>query len=262
MFKQMMTLLRGRSADAAEQMLDANAMSLLRGQLREAAAGVEKTRKALAVVMAYADREEASLARYRSKIQGLEGRAQAALEKGEEALALETASTIADLEAEADATERAAQTYKTEIAQLREVLRDSEAQLKTLQRGQRLAAANDKALKLRGAMPQPGQSDMSDAAATLRRLQERQDHAAATARALQTLTPETHAKTLEARLAAAGIPQITVVHGSSTAGGAYLPGLSDYVVMVKKQSKVFLAGPPLLKAATGDNAGALASADG
>lgn len=56
----------------------------------------------------------------------------------------------------------------------------------------------------------------------------------------------------QARLSAAGIPQVTVVHGSSTAGGAYLPGLSDYVVMVKKKAKVFLAGPPLLKAATGE----------
>ncbi len=56
----------------------------------------------------------------------------------------------------------------------------------------------------------------------------------------------------QARLSAAGIPQVTVVHGSSTAGGAYMPGLSDYVVMVRKQAKVFLAGPPLLKAATGE----------
>ncbi|MCB9649239.1 MAG: acyl-CoA carboxylase subunit beta [Deltaproteobacteria bacterium] len=56
----------------------------------------------------------------------------------------------------------------------------------------------------------------------------------------------------QARLSAAGIPQITVVHGSSTAGGAYLPGLSDYVVVVRNQSKIFLAGPPLLKAATGE----------
>ena len=55
-----------------------------------------------------------------------------------------------------------------------------------------------------------------------------------------------------ARLSAAGIPHITVVHGSSTAGGAYHPGLSDYVVVVKKRSKIFLAGPPLLKAATGE----------
>lgn len=56
----------------------------------------------------------------------------------------------------------------------------------------------------------------------------------------------------QARLSAAGIPQIAVVHGSSTAGGAYMPGLSDYVVMVRRQAKVFLAGPPLLKAATGE----------
>ncbi|MBF0353376.1 MAG: acyl-CoA carboxylase subunit beta [SAR324 cluster bacterium] len=56
----------------------------------------------------------------------------------------------------------------------------------------------------------------------------------------------------QARISAAGIPQITVVHGSSTAGGAYLPGLSDYVVMIRKKAKVFLAGPPLLKAATGE----------
>lgn len=56
----------------------------------------------------------------------------------------------------------------------------------------------------------------------------------------------------QARLSAAGIPQITVVHGSSTAGGAYMPGLSDYVIMVRQRAKVFLAGPPLLKAATGE----------
>lgn len=56
----------------------------------------------------------------------------------------------------------------------------------------------------------------------------------------------------QARLSAAGIPQVTVVHGSSTAGGAYMPGLSDYVVMVRGNAKVFLAGPPLLKAATGE----------
>ncbi|HKX38351.1 MAG TPA: carboxyl transferase domain-containing protein, partial [Burkholderiales bacterium] len=55
-----------------------------------------------------------------------------------------------------------------------------------------------------------------------------------------------------AKLSAAGIPVITVVHGSSTAGGAYMPGLSDYVIMVRGRAKAFLAGPPLLKAATGE----------
>ncbi len=55
-----------------------------------------------------------------------------------------------------------------------------------------------------------------------------------------------------ARLSAAGCPIITVLHGSSTAGGAYLTGLSDYVIAVKGRAKAFLAGPPLLKAATGE----------
>jgi acetyl-CoA carboxylase carboxyltransferase component len=48
------------------------------------------------------------------------------------------------------------------------------------------------------------------------------------------------------------IPTVAVVFGSSTAGGAYLPGMSDYVIMVKKQAQVFLAGPPLVKMATGE----------
>ncbi|MCA0203017.1 MAG: acyl-CoA carboxylase subunit beta [Proteobacteria bacterium] len=56
----------------------------------------------------------------------------------------------------------------------------------------------------------------------------------------------------QARLSALGIPQVTVVHGSATAGGAYQPGLSDYVIMVRGQATMYLAGPPLLKAATGE----------
>ena len=55
-----------------------------------------------------------------------------------------------------------------------------------------------------------------------------------------------------ARLSAAGVPVITVQHGSGTAGGAYMPGLSDVVIMVRGRSRAFLAGPPLLKAASGE----------
>jgi geranyl-CoA carboxylase beta subunit len=58
----------------------------------------------------------------------------------------------------------------------------------------------------------------------------------------------------QAELSAAGIPQITVSHGNATAGGAYQVALSDYVVLIKGQTQLFLAGPPLLKAATGEEA--------
>ncbi|GAC78254.1 MULTISPECIES: acyl-CoA carboxylase subunit beta [Gordonia] len=54
------------------------------------------------------------------------------------------------------------------------------------------------------------------------------------------------------RLSAAGIPTIALVFGNSTAGGAYIPGMSDHVVMIDDRSKVFLGGPPLVKMATGE----------
>jgi acyl-CoA carboxylase subunit beta len=54
------------------------------------------------------------------------------------------------------------------------------------------------------------------------------------------------------RASAAGCPTVALVFGNSTAGGAYLPGMSDYVVMVKERAKVFLGGPPLVKMATGE----------
>ncbi len=54
------------------------------------------------------------------------------------------------------------------------------------------------------------------------------------------------------RSSARKVPTVSVVFGNSTAGGAYVPGMSDYVIMVKERAKVFLAGPPLVKMATGE----------
>ncbi|MFZ1727437.1 MAG: carboxyl transferase domain-containing protein, partial [Albidovulum sp.] len=56
----------------------------------------------------------------------------------------------------------------------------------------------------------------------------------------------------QARMSARGIPQIAVVMGSCTAGGAYVPAMSDVTIIVKDQGTIFLAGPPLVKAATGE----------
>ncbi len=55
------------------------------------------------------------------------------------------------------------------------------------------------------------------------------------------------------QMSAAAIPTIALVFGNSTAGGAYVPGMSDYVVLVKERAKVFLGGPPLVKMATGED---------
>lgn len=58
----------------------------------------------------------------------------------------------------------------------------------------------------------------------------------------------------QAHMSKAGVPQISVVFGNSTAGGAYGPGMSDYTIMVKNRGLMFLGGPPLVKMATGEEA--------
>lgn len=60
----------------------------------------------------------------------------------------------------------------------------------------------------------------------------------------------------QARLSALGIPQISIVLGSCTAGGAYVPAMSDETVIVRKQGTIFIGGPPLVKAATGEEVSA------
>lgn len=60
----------------------------------------------------------------------------------------------------------------------------------------------------------------------------------------------------QARMSAAGIPQISVVMGPCTAGGAYVPAMSDESIIVQEQGHIFLAGPPLVKAATGESVSA------
>ena len=60
----------------------------------------------------------------------------------------------------------------------------------------------------------------------------------------------------QARMSAKGIPQIAVVMGSCTAGGAYVPAMSDETIIVRKQGTIFLGGPPLVKAATGEEVSA------
>ena len=57
------------------------------------------------------------------------------------------------------------------------------------------------------------------------------------------------------RLSRAGVPTVALVFGNSTAGGAYVPGMSDHTIMVAERAKVFLGGPPLVKMATGEDAG-------
>lgn len=204
MFNTVVTLIRGRSHDAGQALVDANALSILRQQVRDAAAGVEAARRSVAVVMAYADRERKALPRIAAQLADLETRAVAALGQGRDDLATEAALAIAQLEAERTATERALATYDTDIARLREELSGAEDRLREVQRGLQLADATQKSQGVRGVVSRPVTASLAEAEATLERLQNRQSHAEATAAAVTELCATPSAQAISARLAAAG----------------------------------------------------------
>lgn len=204
MLKIVTTLLRGRTHDAAEAAADAQALPLLRQQIRDCAAGMEAARQAVALTMAQGEREKAAAARLDAQRADLEARALAALAKGREDLAIDAAGAIAQIEAEIETSARALAAYDGEIARLRQMLLDSEARLRDLQRGQRLAVAVEQTDRLRNLVPSVGTSGLSEAEATLHRLQGRQARAEASQRALQELSTGTSAEAMRDRLAAAG----------------------------------------------------------
>lgn len=204
MFNTLVTLIRGRGHDAALAVANANALSILRQQLRDAAAGVEAARRSVAVVMAYAERERRSLPRIGDQIADLEVRALAALGQGRDDLATEAAAAIAQLEAERTTAERALARYETEIARLRDELAGAELRLRELQRGMQLADAAQKSQAVRGVVQRPVTASLAEAEATLTRLQDRQFQAEATAAGVAELSAGLSAETVAVRLAAAG----------------------------------------------------------
>ena len=204
MLKLFVTMYRGRGNDVAEALMDANAVPVLRQQLRDCAQSVEMGRRSVATVMAYCEREKKMAERIAAQLGDLESRARDALRKGREDLAVEAAGAIAQLEAERDTTARAISTYKAEITRLRQVLADSESRLRALQQGQRLALATEHTQRLHNKGAVTITAGLSDAEATLNRILERQAMVAATRDAVIELSAGTSADATRDRLAAAG----------------------------------------------------------
>jgi phage shock protein A len=207
MFKQIVTIFRGRAADAGEAVIDANAMTILNQQIRDCVAAIESTKRTLALAIAQERQEEARLDRIAGRIKGLEARAAEALDGGSEDLAMEAAETIASMENEhADASEALAR-HKRETERLRAVVRQAQGRLTELERGRRTANKNAAVLKLRDV--QCGSdtgfhSTLREAEATLSRLNARQGDLDAAARALDELEADNSPDTVEDKLAKAG----------------------------------------------------------
>ncbi|MBX4957114.1 PspA/IM30 family protein [Rhizobium lentis] len=204
MFKLISTLLRGRAHDAEQAFADRNAVPLLAQQIRDAAQSIQTARRSVAVAIAQNEQEKAQHQTILARIADLESRATAALTKGNEGLAREAAEAIAFLEAERDASEQAQSQFTTSIAKLKGIVRDAEARLQALQRGERLARATQEAQKLDIAVAGPGLATLDEAEETLARLRLRQSQNDLTAAALKDMEGAVRPAGIIEKLANAG----------------------------------------------------------
>lgn len=137
MLKTLSTLLRGAAAAAEEDFTDRNAILILDQQIRDVAAGVERSKGALALAIAQEEAERERLEHTRTRIKDLEERAVAALRGGREDLAQEAAEAIASFEADSQASTTAQAAISPEIRRLTAGVSDASRRLADLRRGLR-----------------------------------------------------------------------------------------------------------------------------
>jgi phage shock protein A len=203
MFKQFITLFKGHAVTGAEQILDANALIVLRQQIRESAESVQSARKALALAVAQNQAEADHSARLAKQQADLETRAIAAMEQNKMELASEAATMISSLESDHAASLAAQQRFASEITRQKSVVRQAESRVQELERGLRLAQITDKTQRLTSGIPNHGLSNLKDAESTLARLKSRQLETDRTQAALSEMDLELSPEALAARMAEA-----------------------------------------------------------
>jgi len=211
MFKTLVTLMRGTSARATEMIEDQNALLILDQQIRDAAAALDRARKALAVAAAQDASEDKRIATLQADIKDLEARATAALDTRED-LAAEAAEAIAGLEIDLAAAQSAHANFARESARLRALVRNGERRIAELERGRRTAQAAEAVRRLRTqGISTVGQnaSALRDAEATLERLRRNQAEAEVADQVYDELANETGPELLKEKLEKAGFGERT-----------------------------------------------------
>ncbi len=212
MIKSFWTLVRGTVYAAEQEAVDRSALLVLDQHIRDASAGIERAKRALAVAIAQDEAEGKRLESTLSRIADLEDRATAALAGGREDLATEAAEAIAMMEADRDSIREARAVFAKEIARLRHDVTGATHRLRELERGRRIAHAAEAVRRLRhgGITPADhGATGLAEAEATLRRLRERQAEDAAADAAMETLDAGTAGTSIADRLEAEGFGRRT-----------------------------------------------------
>lgn len=182
MFKTFLTLMRGAAAQQQQDFADRHALLLLDQHMRDSAAALERSKRALAVAMAQDQQEAARLDATLAKIADLEARVTAALAAGRDDLALQGAEAIAALEADRDSAATARALFAAETARMRRHVGEAEARIAALDRGRRIARVSESIQAMNRGRVQGAathEATMAEAEATLKRLRERQAEAMA-----------------------------------------------------------------------------------
>jgi phage shock protein A len=212
MFKTIVTLMRGASARAEEEFADRSALLILDQQIRDAAAAIERSKRALALAIAQDEAEGKRLEATLKRIADLEERAVAAMAGKRDDLAGEAADAIAVMEADRDAIRQARSAFAAEIGQLKASVANAGHRLSELERGRRIALAAESVRRLKASdasRGNAGASALADAEATLKRLRDRQAESAAAEAAFESLAPGSNPATTADRLEAAGFGRRT-----------------------------------------------------
>jgi len=205
--KTLITLVRGRTSQIAEEVADQNALLILDQQMRDATGALDRAKKALAVAIAQENQEGQRLDATHSRISDLETRAVAAIDAGRDDLATEAAETIAALEAERDASLTARALFATEIAKLKGHVLQQQMRLSQLERGRRIArAAEAVRVTRRGRIEDASifAGTLAEAESTLARLREHQVEADIAEAAFEALDAATSPIAVAEKLSAEG----------------------------------------------------------
>jgi len=207
MFKTLVTLVRGNTAAAAQDLADRQALVILDQQMRDASAALERAKRALALAIAQDQQEGRRLDSVLAQIKDLEVRVSGALSAGRDDLAREGAEAIAGLEAERDAARTARSLFAAEISRLKAHVGQAQHRIAAVDRGRRIARAAEavrglKKGRIEAALPHQG--TLAEAEATLARLRERQAEAQAAEEALDAIDASTGPLQAAEKLAAEG----------------------------------------------------------
>ena len=206
--EKMMTALRGGATEAGEAIIDSQALRILDQEVRDASLEIKQSKDALAEIMARQKLSEEKCNVLKKGIEEHEGYALKALEKTDEALALEVAEKIADLETQLAQETEAGTGYAASATSLRTAIAQSEANLKRIKQQVDTVKATENVQRAQAAVAERhsgSNSRMRTAMDSLERIKEKQDLKAAQMSAASELAEDTAEASLQTKLQEAGI---------------------------------------------------------